>query len=125
MLKGAENQTLYREHHEIMKTDDARNAYSFLVGWSSSLKDFECMPNKHGEVRDFQFWVDGNYYFAFIPNQQWLLFYFRIPSQRNKKFSRDAIFQHFPEASENNKGEFTIKVKDLKTALKVASYIES
>jgi hypothetical protein len=125
MLAGAENQSLYREYYESIQESGAKKAFSYLVGWSSSLKNYECMPSSHGVIKDFRLIRESEWDFAFIPNQKWLLFYFRKPSLKFEKYSSNAIKENFPEANENNAGEFTIRITSIEMAVKLAAYIES
>ena len=125
MLKGAVNEQLFAEYYDLILTPEAKAAFSYLVGWSASLKGHECFPSGHGVIKDFRFMRGDNWDFAFIPNQQWLLFYFRLPCQQLKKYSRYNILETFPRAAENNAGEYTLKVKTLSHALDVAGFIDS
>ncbi len=125
MIKGAENQERYRSYFEIVKEEDCRQAFAFLVGSAAVMRGFECLPDHHGEVRDFRYYKEGECLFAFIPNQKWLLFYIRKPAQKDAKFAREAVFSVFPEASENNSGEFTVKVSNLAQAIKLNEFITS
>jgi hypothetical protein len=125
MLQGAKNGSLYHEYYCIIQISEVKFAYSYIVGWASSLRGYECYPSSHGIIKDFRFMRGENWDFAFIPNQKWLLFYFRKPCQALAKYSRDAVFTCFPEASENNAGEYTLKISNLTSATNLASYIES
>lgn len=123
MLKGAENQSLYVEHYDYVLAPETRQAYLYLIGWASTLKEYECYPSFHGVIKDFRFMRGEDWDFAFIPNQQWLLFYFRKPCLRLPKYSRDEILSRFPDASENPSGEFTTKVTSLPLAVRISEYI--
>ena len=125
MLRGAESSDLYSEFYNVVLNVGAKRGYSFLIGWASSLERYECFPSFHGVIKDFRFMRGDDWDFAFIPNQQWLLFYFRKPCLRLEKYSHAAIRAHFPEAHETPSGEFTVKVASLEEALRVAAYIES
>ena len=125
MLSGAENQSLYREYYELIQDSDAKQAYSYLIGWASSLKNHNCLPSAHGVIKDFRIMRGNDWDFAFIPNQKWLLFYFRRPCQKLEKFAHVNILSKFPEANENNHGEITIRIKTLEEAIKLAAYIDS
>jgi hypothetical protein len=125
VLAGAENQNLYREYYEVIQSNEAKQAYSYLIGWAASLKSHECFPSSHGVIKDFRFMRGTDWEFAFIPNQKWLLFYFRKPCLNIEKFSKSKILERFPSATENNAGEFTIRVSTLEIAAQISAYIES
>lgn len=124
MLKGAVNEPLFAEYYDLIATTEAKAAFSYLVGWSASLKGYECFPSDHGVIKDFRFILDGNWDFAFIPNQQCLLFYFRWPCQQLDKYTRKDMFETFPDVSENNAGEDTLKTSSLKQSNKLTSFID-
>jgi hypothetical protein len=125
MLNGAENRLLYPDYYELIQDVGTKQAYSYLVGWASSLRHYDCLPSSHGVIPDFRFIRGSEWEFAFIPNQKWLLFYFRKPSRKYEKYSRSEIMTRFPETKENNGGEFTVKISTLSEAVKLAEYIES
>ena len=73
----------------------------------------------------FRFMRGNEWDFAFIPNQQWLLFYFRAPCLRLPKYTRQAIVERFPKAQETGSGEFSVRLMNLNDALRVSAYIGS
>lgn len=125
MIKGADNKNLYLEYYQIPKLTEVKNAYSYIIGWASSLRDYEFYPGPHGYIKGFRFMRGENWDFAFIPNQKWLLFYFRKPCQLFKKYSREAISKSFPEIKEINGGDYTLKITSLDMTIRLASYIGS
>ncbi|MNZ82292.1 hypothetical protein D3C78_1009860 [compost metagenome] len=125
MLGGAKNQGLYREYYEVIQSSEAKQAYNYLIGWAASLNSHDCFPSSHGVIKDFRFMRGNDWDFAFIPNQQWLLFYFRNPCLNSEKFSKARVTESFPNATENNAGELTIRISTLEMAARFAEYIES
>lgn len=125
MLRSAGNRELYVEYYDIVLNPEAKQAYSFLVGWASTLRGYDCFPSSHGHIKDFRFVHDEDWDFAFIPNQKWLLFYFRKPCFRFSKYARQEILQRFPAANETGSGEFTIKIASLDGAILLSAYVES
>jgi len=125
MLDGAKKQNLYREYYEVIQSSETQKAYNYLIGWAASLKSHDCFPSSHGVIKDFRFMRGNDWDFAFIPNQQWLLFYFRRPCLNAEKFSKPKIMENFPGATENNAGELTVRVSTLEIAIHLAAYIES
>ncbi|MCK4993443.1 MAG: hypothetical protein KAS13_00165 [Candidatus Omnitrophica bacterium] len=123
MLKHLENENRYIAHLENITENDARKAYFYIIGASACLKNYVCYPSEHGYIKDFRFEYNKNWYFAFIPNQKWLLFYFRLPCQNNPKYSREAIVNNFPEVDENNNGEYKLSILNIDMAVRVMSYI--
>ena len=78
MLAGSVGDALYREWLSRIESEDARDAFHYLVGRAASLKSFVCHPQQKGVISDFRFIVAScdEMPFAFIPNKRWLLFYF-------------------------------------------------
>lgn len=125
VLAGANNQNLYREYYELIQSSEAKEAYNYLVGWAASLRSHDFFPGSHGVIKDFRFMRGADWDFAFIPNQKWLLFYFRKPCLNSEKFSKTRVLESFPNAIENNAGELTIRVSTLEMAVRLAAYIDS
>lgn len=125
MLQGASNSELYVEYYEAIVSPDTKQAYSFLIGWAATLRGYDCFPGSHGHIRDFRFVRGDDWDFAFIPNQKWLLFYFRKPCLNFPKYERREILRTFPDANETGSGEFTIKIASLGDAIRLATYVGS
>lgn len=123
MIKGSVSIDLYHSYLDIIKDEQAREAYAYLVGSAALMKNHDCFPDHHGKIPDFRYYQGDDYLFAFIPNQKWLLFYFRLPSQKLDRFSREMIYKFFPETKENTSGEFTIRISTLAQAVKLAKFI--
>ncbi|WCM53257.1 hypothetical protein OH720_09650 [Pseudomonas sp. WJP1] len=124
MLRGAENSELYREYYEILCTPEAKHAFLYMVGWASTLKSYDFFPSSHGHIKDLRFLRGNDWDFAFIPNQRWMLFYFRKPCLKLPKYSREEILGRIPGAKETNAGEFTARLKNVNDVMRLAGYIE-
>ena len=126
MLRGADNSIMYSDYLDIIRSNDTRQAYVFLVGWASTLRDYECLPLPHGHIRSFRFMQGSDWVFAFIPNQNWLLFYFRKPCFRQSKYSPLEILGKFPTAEKiASTDEYKVKIWSLQDAVQLAAYIEN
>lgn len=124
MLRGAENSELFRKYYEVLCTAEAKHAFLYMVGWASTLKGYDCFPGWHGHIQDFRFLRGNDWDFAFIPNQRWMLFYFRKPCLSLPKFSREEIICRIPNAKETNAGEFTVRLESVSDVMRLADYIE-
>lgn len=125
MLRGAESSEFYVEYYATIVSSDTKHAYSFLIGWAATLQGYVCFPGSHGHIRDFRFLRGEEWDFAFIPNQRWLLFYFRRPCLGLPKYEKQEILRVFPDANETGSGEFTIKIANLGDAVRLAAYVGS
>jgi len=125
MLKYDEDAGLFPRLLEEVQDIEARHAFIYLVGWGLSSKAYECYARVKGYIHDARFVQGDEWHFAFIPNQKWLLFYFRKPCLHLPKYARERIMQWFPSAQETNQGEFTVRVTSLEDALRIVRYVES
>ena len=124
MLHGLEDRTLYRDLYNVIENSEAKLAYSYLIGWASSLYKYECFPTSHRKLREFKFVCGEKWYFSISTNKNWLSFYFRLPSQKLKKYSKKEIISKFPKARTNKLGEVRIRVATLSEAIDLAAYID-
>ena len=125
MLQDDADAKLFVTYEGDVLDQGTKDAYAFLVGWGAASQQYACCPGSHGYIKDVRYMVGDAWYFSFVPNQQWLLFYFRKPCLGVPKYSRANIMQHFPAAKETSGGEFTVRVASLQDALRVARYIEN
>ena len=124
MLEGLAMQEAYVEYDDKAVATEVKQAYRYMIGWAATLKNHVCFPSGHGHIKDFRFMRGEDWDFSFIPNQKWLLFYFRTPCLRLSKYTRAAILNCFPGAKETSAGEFTIRVARLDDAVRIASFVE-
>ena len=89
-----------------------------MVGYSIANEHFDCKPGGHGFIRDFRYGVGRVSYYAFIPNREWLLFYFRLPKRSHFKIIENRISQSIQKDLFHRRkdGERTFKVYSLKDA---------
>ena len=126
MLLEAKNAYVLPQHLAHIAAVDAKDAFVYLVGLASSDARFQCYGELKGVVRDFRFYdASGKQPFAFIVNRESLLFYFRAPAVRSGEYELTELQAHFPTASENKSGEWTVRVNDLNDAKRLWLYIAS
>ena len=125
MLEVGASSQLFAAYGEDVVAPETKDAYAFLVGWGVASRSYSCAPGTHGRIKDVRYMFDGAQYFAFIPNQRWLLFYFRKPCLGLPKYSQQRLAQHFPALNETPGGEFTVRITSIEDALRVARYIEN
>jgi hypothetical protein len=116
MIAGSTNSNFYQEWLGQIESKCTQDAFIYIVGLSACLKDFVCYPKPHGVVNAFRFMSSENdkeQPFAFIPNNHWLLFYFRLPAVRSHRYSLADLKNIFESANENGTGEWTIKLQNI------------
>ncbi len=91
---------------------------------SACLGKYNCEIRWKGEVRDFRFFdTGGEQPFSFITNQQWLLFYFRLPAVRSNRYSKERVSELFDSFVENSAGEWTVKIRSIADVERIANYL--
>ena len=126
MLQPLDDANLFAAYSDDVQDPGSKDAFAYLVGWGASSKQYVCLASGHGYIKDVRFMLDEKWYFAFVPNQQWLLFYFRKPCLSLPKYARDHILQQFPDAKEiSSSGEFTVRITTVQDAIRLARYIEN
>jgi len=124
MLSGFKNGELIPQYVAKITAPETLDALRMIIGLSAELEGWECYPQKKGEVNDFRFFdSSGEQVFAFIPNQKWLLFYFRKPAIRSGQFDFQTLSALLDTASENNGGEWTVKIRDTSELKTLWSYL--
>ena len=113
------NVELYEEYAEAITIDAVRDAFHTMIGAASTMPNFNCYPERKGEIQDFRYFIsDKKQPFAFIINKQSLLFYLRIPAIESKKYNLEDLQDSFDEVNENPKGEWTIRISNRGDAIK-------
>jgi len=114
VLSEAKNTELLPQWLEHIESEQTKDSFRYLVGLSATITEFRCHAELKGEVRDFRFFNHSNEQcFAFIPNKHWLLFYFRLPAVRSGRYSLQVLQAAFDSASENNRGEWTVRLRSI------------
>ena len=112
MLKPDTKEDMIAEYRDVVADDDAKRAFDVLVEWARSSRHLECFPKQQGFLRSFRYFRGTAWEFAFIPNAQWVLFYFRKPALRRGKFTRSEILRRFPDAKELKGGALSLRIRD-------------
>jgi hypothetical protein len=128
MLARSHNSKLYSDWLEHIRVKGTKDAFLFLVGYAACLTEYECHPQfkgKNGPVRDFRFLDSrGEQRFAFIVNNQWLLFYFRPPAIRSGQYTIEALENVFGEVSKNSQGAWAVKIRDIENARNLINLLQ-
>ena len=126
MLQSGDDSNLFAAYSDAVQDQGSKDAFAYLVGWGAASTRYVCYPSGHGYIKDVRFLLRDKWYFAFVPNPKWLLFYFRRPCLDLPKYSREQILQRFPEAKQiSSSGEFKLRITTVQDALRLARYIEN
>ncbi|MBW8458746.1 MAG: hypothetical protein K0M58_09935 [Thiobacillus sp.] len=114
MLADARNSSFYPDWFDYIESEEAKDAFRYLVGLAAGLRNYTCYPGLHGAYRDFRFFDQHEEHpFAFGIAQKWLLFYFRLPAIRSGRYKLQNLEASFPSAKQVNSGEWTVKLRDI------------
>ncbi len=107
---------LHEENLAHIKSRTVRIAYLYLIRVAGQLNGFDCYPTLKGVVRDFRYFSGDESPFAFIANQDSLLFYIRKPAFNRFKPDMARLKGLFSEVNLPRDYEITIRINDLKDA---------
>jgi len=114
---------LLLKHLDLIVVPEVRQAYLFLTHHAATLRGYECRPVQKGAVADFRYEQGGEWPFAFIVNQQSLLWYFRPPGLRHSAANPTSLRQHFADVSENTAGEIKVRISNIEDAQRIAKLV--
>ncbi len=125
MLSESMNADLYPEWLQHVESTGTRDAFMFLVGFAATLRELSCHAQFKGVVRDFRFIdLQSEQPFSFIVNKKWLLFYFRMPSVRSRRYDIELLKAAFADVNVNKRGEWTVKLKDVEQARRLTDILK-
>jgi hypothetical protein len=126
MLIDAKDTELLPQFLADIASVDVKNAFVFLVGAGACNARYRCCASMKGVIRVFRIYEGQDTQpFAFIVNRESLLFYFRAPAVQSGAFSLADLSTSFPVATENNSGEWTVRVSSLADAMRLWSYLDA
>jgi hypothetical protein len=104
----------------------AKEALWHIVGFGGCSFAWNCAALMKGYMPVFRFHErkTDKRFFAFIPAQKWLLFYFRKPAIASGNYSWEAVVDVFPDA-EKKSDEWRVRVRSLTEAHLLTRLIRS
>jgi hypothetical protein len=114
-------------HRSSIKTDEAKEAFDILVAAGIAMQAYETEAAWQGEVRIFKYveLASGERPFAFIANQKDLLFYVRAAGLRLVPDGFSALKKRFNTATENKRGEWTLRIASTDEAERLVALLFS
>lgn len=110
-------------HLDTISASGVREAYLYLTHHAATLPAYECRPQVKGAIRDFRYYQGAEQPFAFIVNQQSLLWYFRPPGLKLPAASVSQLQREFDEVRENPAGEITVRISTLEDAQRITARV--
>ena len=114
---------LLTSHLDAISAAEVREAYLYLTHHAATLTAYECRPQDKGAIRDFRYYQGAEQPFAFIVNQQSLLWYFRPPGLKHPAADVARLREQFEEVKENTAGEITVRITKLEDAKRIAELV--
>jgi putative restriction endonuclease len=106
------DESILADHRGYLREDSAREAFDAMVAAAIEMLAYDTSPGWHGDIRDFRYddRASGERPFAFIVNRNDLLFYVRSAGLTRVPGGFAALKNRFPSASENPRGEWTVRI---------------
>lgn len=122
MLKGAEDSERIAEFYEYIQDGEVKEAFALLVGTFTCLKGVSCRVTPSKKVRSIAVDLDGKWCFSIMPSRKKLVFQWRPPVIKMKRYKKDRLKVQFPDsftddAHKADDEHWAIKVKSLDDAL--------
>jgi hypothetical protein len=125
MLANTTDSNLIVDWSDRIAVEQVRSTFQYLVGVAALLRDFDCLVEQKGEVRNLHFYdkQTREQPFGFISSREWLLFTFRDPAVRSTAYSLSELQSVFSSARENSQGEWTVRIRTIEDVDKLISFI--
>src|SRR5438045_6403219 len=98
MLKGTEDSERIAEFYEYIRDNRVREAFALLVGTFTCLKTVTCRVSPQKEVRSIAVDLNGEWCFSIMPSQKKLVFQWRPPVIKMRRYKKDTLKAQFPES---------------------------
>ena len=95
---------------------DAKAAFDTIVEGFSAQADLSMNAHEQGFLNSLRIYRGGDYCFAAVPNDDWVLAYIRKPELRRGMLTTESVLAVFPDARVTRQGEITLRIRDAATA---------
>ena len=121
------DESILADHRGYLREDSAREAFDAMVATAIEMRAYDTSPGWHGDIRDFRYddRASGERPFAFIVNRNDLLFYVRSAGLKRVPGGFAALKNQFPTASENPRGEWTVRIASREDAERLNTLLYS
>ena len=121
--------TRFDDIYSRIKSPSARVACDELLAYFLGRGDFDVKPLTSGPKKAVHFAWQGRDIYAFIANNNWLLWYFRKPGTTMGVFSFQSVNSAFPDAGftdrkDPNVREITLKITNPDEARAVMTFVQ-
>jgi len=125
MLNTSDTIELYKPCFERILDEQTKDAFRYFLGVSALSGRFRCFLRPKGVIWSFRFEdiASGEEPHSFIPNQHWLLFYFRPPAVRSGVYAKDRLAEDFDSFNETKAGEWTVRLRNISDVQRLIAHI--
>lgn len=95
---------------------DAQAAFDALVAGFLAVDGLSVAAHEQGFLNSLRVHRGGDYCFAAVPNEDWVLAYIRKPELRRGRLTADDVLATFADARLSRQGEITLRIRDKATA---------
>lgn len=129
MLKGSLCAEKYADWLGLIESRETRSAFVHLVGQAACCRSLTChaqLKGESGPVRSFRLHNEnGEQPFSFIVNKQKpLLFYFRAPATRSRRYTLEELKHQFSGAKSPQAEEWTVPIGTTAEAERLWEYLK-
>ncbi|MDF2374575.1 MAG: hypothetical protein P1V21_27725 [Rhizobiaceae bacterium] len=118
-----EETQLLLEELDRVHISEVREAFLNLVTDAKTRQAYVVRPGKHGHIYDFRYYLKEKWCYAFIPNQNSLLWYFRRPLLNECAVDIVTLQHDFEEVRVTVAKEITVRLKNYDDAQKITNYL--
>jgi hypothetical protein len=125
MLDNERREKLADDWSKRIDVAEIRAAFEHFVVIASRLQDFDSYIQQKGDGREFRFYETSTHDqpFSFSTHPAWLMFCFREAAVRSTAYSLRELQAVFSGARENERGEWTVRVRSVEDVDKLVRFI--
>ena len=125
MRSNTWDEKIHGEHRAYILNEEVQAAFDEMIAVATQLPTYETQPVWQNSKRSFRYEDPGTAErpFAFIVNQHSLLFYVRLAGTSRIAGGLEVLQRHFPTASANPTGEWTVRIANLLDAKRINAYM--
>jgi hypothetical protein len=129
MLAADHDLNRFAQWLERIEHAETRDAFRFLVGAAACVRGLKChaqLKGPNGPLHDFRlFDSNGEQPFSFTTNQsKGLLFYFRAPAIRSRRYIFVRLKAVLDSASENFRADWTVRINNIEEARRLWAHLD-
>lgn len=111
------------DHNRKIESQEVADAFFYLVGHGLTLPGWQCTAAQKGFIPDFRYYLGRKMPYAFIVNENSLLFYLRKAGLAMLKDRAEDIRKKFVDVSDTPRGEIKIRVNNTDDAKKLVKFL--